>query len=213
MGRPRISPALRRFLDEHGIAESNVWDCHGTPVIKHKALEVVAARMGIQFDMPMIIRSEPDDVCIVVRGSIGDLAEWSFGEASKRNNKNDYPWAMAEKRAKDRVVLKLCKVHGEVYSEDEADDFKDARPRTADGGSRQDKVAPPMPNARRQIASQSQQADRICDEIEEAETEAEVMHVLHVRDDDIRRLYDTAQGRVFNVADNRRRQLAGEVHG
>ena len=30
---------------------------------------------------------------------------------------------MAEKRAKDRVILKLVGLHGDVYSEDEADDF------------------------------------------------------------------------------------------
>ena len=35
---------------------------------------------------------------------------------------------MAEKRAKDRVILKLVGLHGHVYSEEEADDFKKARP-------------------------------------------------------------------------------------
>ena len=35
---------------------------------------------------------------------------------------------MAEKRAKDRVVLKLVDLSGDFYSEDEADDFKDAKP-------------------------------------------------------------------------------------
>jgi hypothetical protein len=31
---------------------------------------------------------------------------------------------MAEKRAKDRVILKLIGLHGLAYSEEEADDFK-----------------------------------------------------------------------------------------
>jgi hypothetical protein len=35
---------------------------------------------------------------------------------------------MAEKRAKDRVLLKLLGFAGEVYSEEEADDFKAAKP-------------------------------------------------------------------------------------
>jgi len=35
---------------------------------------------------------------------------------------------MAEKRAKDRVILKLLGFAGEVYSEEEADDFKDQKP-------------------------------------------------------------------------------------
>jgi hypothetical protein len=32
---------------------------------------------------------------------------------------------MAEKRAKDRVILKLLNAHAMLYSEDEADDFKE----------------------------------------------------------------------------------------
>ncbi len=52
----------------------------------------------------------------------------TFGEAAPMNNSNGYPVAMAEKRAKDRVILKLVGLHGDVYSEDEADEFKDAKP-------------------------------------------------------------------------------------
>ena len=33
---------------------------------------------------------------------------------------------MAEKRAKDRVILKLAGIHGDAYSEEEADDFKES---------------------------------------------------------------------------------------
>jgi len=35
---------------------------------------------------------------------------------------------MAEKRAKDRVTLKLLRAHGVLYSEDEAEDFKRENP-------------------------------------------------------------------------------------
>ena len=47
---------------------------------------------------------------------------------SPKNNKNAYPIAMAEKRAKDRVILKLLAAHGDLYSEEEADDFKRQNP-------------------------------------------------------------------------------------
>ena len=56
-----------------------------------------------------------------------------MGEASPKNNKNAYPWAMAEKRAKDRVILKLIGLHGLVYSEQEADEFKSERPDNVKG--------------------------------------------------------------------------------
>jgi len=65
---------------------------------------------------------------MVVTGQMGDRLEWSVGEAAPANNKNAYPWAMAEKRAKDRVILKLIGLHGLAYSEEEADDFKDSKP-------------------------------------------------------------------------------------
>jgi hypothetical protein len=67
-------------------------------------------------------------VVMVVTGRLGDKVEWSFGEAAPYNNKNSYPYAMAEKRAKDRVILKLVGLHGDAYSEDEADDFKESNP-------------------------------------------------------------------------------------
>ena len=71
----------------------------------------------------------------MVMGHMGDKSEWSIGEASPSNNKNSYPYAMAEKRAKDRVILKLVGLHGDVYAEDEADSFKEERPEEIKGGT------------------------------------------------------------------------------
>ncbi len=39
-----------------------------------------------------------------------------------------YVYAMAEKRGKDRVILKLIELHGLVYSEEEADEFRNGEP-------------------------------------------------------------------------------------
>lgn len=103
-----------------------MWDCHGTWVVYHRAIERIAAKAGVTFDLPQVIEanSAAKVVAIAVRGVMGDRAEWSFGEAAPTNNKNAYPYAMAEKRAKDRVVLKLVGLHGLAYSEEESDDFK-----------------------------------------------------------------------------------------
>lgn len=58
----------------------------------------------------------------------GELYE--VGEVSKENCKNAYPYAMAFKRCFDRVVLKKSKLafYG-VYSEVEADEFREVEPR------------------------------------------------------------------------------------
>lgn len=118
-------------LKECGLGKDAVWDCHGTWVIYHRALERVAASKNITFDQPVIldVDSAAKSVAICVTGRMGERSEWSIGEASPANNKNAYPFAMAEKRAKDRVILKLVGLHGLVYSEEEADTFKDATPR------------------------------------------------------------------------------------
>jgi hypothetical protein len=112
--------------------------------IYHKTLEQLAAKADIGFAPPDVISSDPENIAVVVKGYFreekgtvqGTLRreEWSFGEASPKNNRNAYPWAMAEKRAKDRVILKLLGLHGALYSEDEAEELKpkvEVRPRVA----------------------------------------------------------------------------------
>jgi hypothetical protein len=130
----QLDPLLKQVLLDYGEdptpSGGAVWDCHGTWVVYHKAIERIAARAKIIFEMPQIIEANTaaKTVAIAVAGHMGDRSEWSFGEASPGNNKNAYPYSMAEKRAKDRVVLKLVGLHGLAYSEEEADDFKPAVP-------------------------------------------------------------------------------------
>lgn len=105
----------------------NTWVVHGKArVVLHKALEKIAAHKGIKFDAPAMIANDPEKkiAAMCVTGHLGDRAEWAIGEASPNNNKNAYPYAMAEKRAKDRVILKLLNMAGDYYSDAEADDFK-----------------------------------------------------------------------------------------
>ncbi len=134
----KIPEQLKQILDELGLAPQDAtWEVRpGTGVfaVTHKALERVAAHKKITFEPPVMIEAsaEAKTVVMLVTGKMGDQVEWSIGEATPYNNKNGYPFAMAEKRAKDRVILKLINVAGDVYSEEEADDFKESRPqRTA----------------------------------------------------------------------------------
>ena len=45
----------------------------------------------------------------------GKNTAWSIGEVSPQNTSNKYIYAMAEKRAIDRVILKLLGVHGDFF--------------------------------------------------------------------------------------------------
>lgn len=140
----KIADTLARYGEEFS---TSIWRVQGTAVIYHKTLERIAAVAGIRFDDPKILRAEKDEAVILVAGEmdVGEVIagtqtprprrEWSIGEACIGTNyrvtgkQAAYPFAMAEKRAKDRVILKLIELSGDVYSEEEADEFKDARPR------------------------------------------------------------------------------------
>jgi hypothetical protein len=125
----KIDPLLADILKQYECdPQADIWDCHGTWVAYHRTLEKIAAKAGIKFDAPVVIEgnSSASVATLCVTGRMGERSEWSIGEASPKNNKNAYPFAMAEKRAKDRVIIKLVGLHG-VYSEDEADDFKPAQ--------------------------------------------------------------------------------------
>ena len=125
---------LCNLLAEVGMSdkmdEGAVWNCHGTPVILHKALERIADHTNILFSEPTIVEanSQAKVAVICVTGKLGDKTAWSIGESAPSNTTNSYPYAMAEKRAKDRVILKLIGASGFVYSEEEADDFKNSKP-------------------------------------------------------------------------------------
>ncbi|SDK45556.1 hypothetical protein [Bradyrhizobium ottawaense] len=141
------------------IDKEAIWEVQGTPVVKHKDVERLGAKMGIKWDKPQILRAEAYEAVMIVFGSVGDKMEWSVGEAkimemidTGKNNQwgkpirapapgcfgnyivtgsqAAYPYAMAEKRAKDRVILKLADLHGDAYSSEEADDFRN--PQNAD---------------------------------------------------------------------------------
>ncbi len=134
MQKREILELFKRFGAE--ITADDVWNVQQATVIKHKALERLAASAGIEWDAPIVLRCERDEAVILVTGKLGERAEWSIGEALINANyrvsgkQAPYVYAMAEKRAKDRVIIKLCGLHG-LYSEDEADEFKEQPANTA----------------------------------------------------------------------------------
>jgi hypothetical protein len=120
MAKP--SKEIMEFMALHHIDSDEIWEVHGNSwCIKHKALERAGAVAGISWDRPQMIEvnSGTGVVALCAFGKLGDREEWSIGEAAPKNNKNAYPYAMAEKRAKDRVILKLLNTHGYLYSEAE----------------------------------------------------------------------------------------------
>jgi hypothetical protein len=125
-----IDKDMADILKAAGLGQDACWKHKqsGKWIIYHWACERAAAHKGIAFDPPTIIHADPAQkiATICVTGRLGDKSEWSFGEAAPYNTQQTYPFAMAEKRGKDRVILKLIGLHGMAYSEEEADDFRQA---------------------------------------------------------------------------------------
>lgn len=126
-----IDPLVERILGKYDIAATDaLWPMTRTHKnvtktiwsIYHRYCEQIAAKAGIVFQDPEVIVNEVDNdgkrtVVLLVRGQLGYVKEWSYGEASPATTFLPYVFAMAEKRAKDRVILKLAGFHGMVYSD------------------------------------------------------------------------------------------------
>lgn len=123
------SQELMKFMELHGIDSDEIWPAPGGTAwaIKHRAIERVAAERKITFDAPTMIEHDSANgiVAMCVIGRMGDRSEWSIGEAAPKNNKNSYAYAMAEKRAKDRVALKLLNTTAiNLLSDEEGDNLR-----------------------------------------------------------------------------------------
>jgi hypothetical protein len=146
----RKNPKLDKIyevFDKHKVEidRDSIWEVQGTPVVKHKDVERLGAVLGIKWTKPDILRAERDEAVILVMGEANGKTEWSIGEAliakdgevggnyKVKGKMAAYPYAMAEKRAKDRVILKLADLHGDAYSSEEADDFSEREQRQGGG--------------------------------------------------------------------------------
>lgn len=122
------SPEILEFQKCYGITESEMWEVRpGAWAVKHSAIERIVAEKGIKFDRPSVIEVNTAEkiMVICVFGTLGDRTEWSFGEASPANCKIAYPASIAEKRAKDRVAIKLLNATGAaIYSDEEGEELQ-----------------------------------------------------------------------------------------
>jgi len=121
----RLPKDIADFMEKYGVLSDELWEVRaGAWAIKHKALERLAVENKVSFAPPTIVEVnlEKKLAAMTVVGTMGDRSEWSTGESAPYNTKPGYPMAMAEKRAKDRVILKLLQAHGTLYSEDELDE-------------------------------------------------------------------------------------------
>ena len=66
-----LAPEVKRLLKKHELdPREALWDCHGTWVMYHKYIELIAVKEGVEMDIPSVIRNDGQDVCILVHGKI-----------------------------------------------------------------------------------------------------------------------------------------------
>ena len=136
----------------------------------HKFLERVAAKAGIDFYLPSVLNCSEKEIAVCVQGKDKHGAEaWSIGEASVVNCPNPYRWAMAEKRAKDRVILKLLGIAGYMYSEEEADEFKEVNQEEREAAEEFKKEAVAEKTAK------TREANKVVEKMKEGKSEEEAV--------------------------------------
>jgi len=152
---PKLKELLQKYGEatEEGTTKESIWlhtrknkggGITSVWIAKHAACERMATRAGITFEDPRLLfcNNEGTSIAFLITGrDIGGNEAWSIGEASGGNNKNAYPWSIAEKRGKDRVILKLLGMHGMLYSDAEADDFREPEKKTMTQPTREEMIA------------------------------------------------------------------------
>mgnify|MGYP003153352099 CR=1 FL=1 len=121
----KIDPIVKDILNELKFNPAEcLWEKHGATCMKHRYIEIAGQNKGVVINSLEEVEKNSAEGVVAIKctASLGKSKVITYGEATPKNNKNSYPYAMAEKRAVDRAILKLIGIHGFVYSDDEVDD-------------------------------------------------------------------------------------------
>ena len=143
----RKNEALRRIRDRYSLGREDFWQQKFSKgrdlvLLTHDACEKIAAIEGIIIEEPTCFFDLPKKTYVLLasarlpareafvdqdgneyeaRAEVGPV--WSLGEADPDNCRMGYRAAMAEKRLKDRLILKLINAYEYgIYSQDEIED-------------------------------------------------------------------------------------------
>ena len=138
----------KEVAEKYELEKDHFWKHNqsGKWIVSHRAVMKIAAIEGIEFSEPFVHREGMTSIALYGTATLGKRTVWSFGEAMPENCRMPYFWAMAEKRLKDRLTLTLIDVHGEIYSEIEADEFAYQNP---EAGKSQGEHGPPTEKQRK----------------------------------------------------------------
>ena len=98
------------LIKKYNLDEDDFWTLRGNKIISFDGVIKIIEAENIKFEMSDNLDVSPS-VAIKVRAyqesdDFGLIDEITFGEANDTNCKNQYFWAMAEKRGKARATIK-----------------------------------------------------------------------------------------------------------
>ena len=143
----------------------------GQWILKHDSVEKIANAEDIRIQkIESLYQSETSCRFLITMGKWvhGACEEViiTTGEADKSNCTNAYLVAMAEKRGKDRAILKLIKAYEYgISSEEEADDFKQSKPKASKPKQQKDKPKTIPPVDLKQVEVANPHYDKVVNEL------------------------------------------------
>lgn len=128
---PTQKAEMKRLFEENGLTKDDIFSHNHYTIITRTGIEKIQAVNDIHIEYE-ILSMNLDAKQIVIQATAWKRADperitVTYGEVNPKNCRNDYPVAMAEKRALSRAILKTAGLyaHG-VFGEDEAEDFRKA---------------------------------------------------------------------------------------
>jgi hypothetical protein len=120
---------LKLIYEKYGLEASMFFKHQHYTIVTREGIEKIQQAESIRISYDIIEGNTQEGIVTLhakgYRAEEPDYVVETFGEVNPKNNRNAYPWAMAEKRALSRVVLKLSGLYSEgVFGEDESDSFK-----------------------------------------------------------------------------------------
>lgn len=118
---------LKELYTQYGLSTEDVFKHKkfGYVMIKRTGVEKIMAKDKIKLSYDVIENDMLNGCVVKATAKMGELTIESLGSATKNNCQLSYYPEMAQKRAKVRAILEITEFYScGVYSEDEADDFK-----------------------------------------------------------------------------------------
>tara|TARA_Y100001972_G_scaffold9808_1_gene10646 strand:- start:163 stop:756 length:594 start_codon:yes stop_codon:yes gene_type:complete len=144
---------IKELAEKYDLTKDDFWKHKqsGKWILTHDACTIIAHKENIILEsFENIYQSDIDCRFLIGMSKDGKLVK-SIGEANKSNCTSKYLGCMAEKRGRDRCVLKLINAYEYgIYSEEESDDFKN-QPSTSTYNYNSDMASDYMKNNIRKI--------------------------------------------------------------